>query len=42
MVVDSFWMMVVAVEWFTSEERRAKRSDAEIAAELEASRPSPP
>ena len=33
MVVDSFWMMVAAAEWFASEERRGRRIDAEIAAE---------
>ncbi len=33
MVIDSFWMMVVAAEWFSSEERRARRIDAEIASE---------
>ena len=33
MIVDSAWMMVVAAEWFTSEERRSRRVDAMIAAE---------
>jgi len=33
MIVDSAWMMVVAAEWFTSEERRSRREDASIAAE---------
>ena len=33
MIVDSAWMMVVAAEWFTSEERRSHREDADIAAE---------
>lgn len=33
MIVDSAWMMVVAAEWFTSEERRSHREDALIAAE---------
>ena len=30
MVIDSFWMMWVAADWFSSEERRANREDAEI------------
>lgn len=30
MVIDSFWMMWVAADWFSSEERRAHREDAEI------------
>ena len=30
MVIDSFWMMWVAADWFSSEERRARREDAEI------------
>ena len=34
MIVDSAWMMVVAAEWFTSEERRSRREDASIAAEV--------
>ena len=33
MVVDSFWMMVAA-DWFSSEERRSRRVDTEIAAEI--------
>ena len=33
MIVDSAWMMVVAAEWFTSEERRSRREDASLAAE---------
>lgn len=33
MVVDAFWMMIVAAEWYASEEKRAKRVDAEISAE---------
>lgn len=33
MVVDSFWMMWVAADWWASEERRSRRQDAEIAAE---------
>ena len=36
MIVDSAWMMVVAAEWFTSEERRGRRVDAMISAEEEA------
>ena len=36
MIVDSAWMMVVAAEWFTSEERRGHRVDAMISAEAEA------
>jgi putative membrane protein len=35
MIVDSAWMMVVAAEWFTSEERRSRRVDAMISAEAE-------
>jgi len=31
MVVDSFWMMWVAADWFASEERRSSKVDAEIA-----------
>jgi putative copper resistance protein D len=33
MVIDAFWMMWVAAEWFASEERRGRRISAEIAAE---------
>lgn len=33
MTIDSFWMMVIAAEWFTAEEKRSERIDAEIAAE---------
>lgn len=33
MVIDSFWMMIAAAEWFAGEERRGRRIDAEIAAE---------
>ena len=33
MIVDSMWMMIVAAEWFSSEERKSRRVDAEIAAE---------
>jgi cytochrome c oxidase assembly factor CtaG len=33
MVVDSFWMMWVAADWWSSEERRSRRQDAEIAQE---------
>jgi cytochrome c oxidase assembly factor CtaG len=36
MVVDAFWMMWVAAEWFASEERRGRRISAEIAAEVTA------
>ena len=36
MVVDAFWMMWVAAEWFASEERRGRRISAEIAAEVSA------
>ncbi len=36
MVVDSFWMMWAAGEWFASEERRGRRVDAEINAEIAA------
>ena len=36
MVVDAFWMMWVAAEWFTSEERRGRRISAELAAEVSA------
>ena len=31
MVVDSFWMMVAAAQWFTDEERKGRRLDAELA-----------
>lgn len=34
MVIDAFWMMWVAAEWFASEERRGRRVSAEIAAEV--------
>ncbi len=34
MVVDSGWMMLAAAEWFTSEERKGRRIDREIAEEL--------
>ena len=33
MVVDSFWMMWVAAEWWSAEERRSRREDARIAQE---------
>ena len=33
MVVDSGWMMVAAVEWFSDEERRSTRADRELARE---------
>jgi cytochrome c oxidase assembly factor CtaG len=33
MVIDSFWMMWVAAEWWSSEERRGRREDALIEAE---------
>ena len=36
MVVDAFWMMWVAAEWWASEERRSRRVDASIAAEAAA------
>lgn len=36
MIVDSAWMMVVAAEWFASEERRSRRVDAMVTAEAEA------
>ena len=36
MVVDSFWMMVVAADWFAGEERRGQRESAAIAAEVAA------
>lgn len=31
MLVDSFWMMIAAAQWFASEERRSRRVDAELA-----------
>ncbi|MBI1350104.1 MAG: hypothetical protein GC156_03200 [Actinomycetales bacterium] len=31
MVIDSFWMMWVAAEWWSAEERAGRRSDAELA-----------
>jgi cytochrome c oxidase assembly factor CtaG len=39
MVIDSFWMMWVAFDWFSGEERRARREDAAIRREQEASAP---
>ena len=30
MTIDSFWMMWVAADWFSSEERRSRREDARI------------
>ena len=39
MVVDAFWMMWVAAEWWASEERRSRRTDAEIAAEAASGSP---
>lgn len=36
MIVDSAWMMVVAAEWFASEERRGHRVDEMISAEAAA------
>lgn len=33
MVVDSFWMMWVAAQWWSSEERRGRREDAALARE---------
>ena len=33
MVIDSFWMMDMAVVWFRAEERKGHRLDMEIAAE---------
>ncbi len=33
MVVESGWMMVAAVEWFSDEERRSTRADRELARE---------
>jgi putative copper resistance protein D len=36
MVVEAFWMMWMATEFFKSEERRSHRVDAEIAAEIAA------
>ena len=33
MVIDSFWMMYVAADWFGSEERRSEREDSRAAAE---------
>jgi hypothetical protein len=34
MVIDSGWMMLAAAEWFTSEEKKEARVDAQIAREL--------
>jgi cytochrome c oxidase assembly factor CtaG len=31
MVVDSFWMMVAAAQWYADEERRSHHIDTEIA-----------
>ena len=33
MIVDTGWMMVAAVEWFSDEERRSTRADRELARE---------
>ncbi len=33
MSIESFWMMMVAADWFKSEERRSRKVDQEIAAE---------
>ena len=35
MVIDSFWMMWVAAEWWTAEERRGRRMDAELQRQAE-------
>ena len=32
MVIDSFWMMYVAAEWFGAEERRSEREDSRMTA----------
>lgn len=37
MVIDTMWMMVVAVEWFTSEEERSREMDVEMATAAAAS-----
>lgn len=37
MVVDSFWMMYVAADWFTSEERRGERLNRDMEREAAAS-----
>lgn len=42
MVVEAFWMMWMATEWFRSEERRSHRVDAAIAAEQSAATVGPP
>jgi putative copper resistance protein D len=39
MVIDSFWMMYVAAEWFTSEEKRGLRENARLDAELRSGMP---
>ena len=36
MVIDTMWMMVVATEWFSAEEEKARRMDGEMAAEQRA------
>jgi len=36
MVADTFWMILMAAEWFASEERRSHRVDAEVAADVAA------
>lgn len=41
MVIDTIWISLAVGEWFTSEERRTRRVDAEIAAEIEAERRAP-
>jgi cytochrome c oxidase assembly factor CtaG len=39
MVIDTIWISLAVAEWFSSEERRARKVDAQIAAELEAEKP---
>lgn len=35
MVIDTIWISLAVAEWFTSEEKRAKRVDAQVAADME-------
>jgi cytochrome c oxidase assembly factor CtaG len=41
MVIDTIWISLAVAEWFSSEERRTHKVDAQIAAEIEAERQLP-
>jgi len=34
-VIDTIWISLAVAEWFTSEEKKAKRVDAQVAADME-------